>query len=73
MGVMPLEAFKGDTKETQKVDAAVSMEEKQAMNRINATGSLYPNEPPAQPDPILSKIDAPFQAEENKEEQQMDS
>ncbi|PWR72305.1 hypothetical protein [Methanospirillum lacunae] len=73
MGVMPLEAFKGDTKETKKVDAAVSIEEEQAMNRINTTGSLYPNEPPAQPDPILSKIDAPFQAEENKEEQQMDS
>jgi hypothetical protein len=73
MGVMPFDVFKGDTNETKKVDAALSMEEEQAMNRINTTGSLYPNEPPVQPDPILSKIDAPFQAEENKEEEKMDS
>lgn len=72
MGVMPLDAFKGDAKDTRKIDSAVSMEEEQAMNRVNSTGSLYPNDPSAQPDPILSKIDAPFMAEEEKEETQMD-
>jgi len=72
MGVLPFDAFKGDAKESKKIDAAVSLEEEQALSTVNETGSLYPDEPPAQPDPILSKIDAPFQAEEQKEEEKMD-
>ena len=72
MGVLPFDAFKGDAKESKKIDAAVALEEERAMNTANETGTLYPDEAPAQPDPILSKIDAPFQAEEQKEEEKMD-
>jgi len=72
MGILPFDAFKEDAKETKKIDVAVSLEEEQALSRVNATRSLYPNEPSAQPDPILSKIDAPFQVEEQKEEDQID-
>jgi hypothetical protein len=72
MGMIPFEAIQGEGKETKQVDTAVSMEEKQAMSNLNKTGSLYPNNPPAKPDPILSKLDAPFQAEEMQEEEQID-
>jgi|GEM_PF-5075120 len=72
MGVLPFDTFKGDAKESKKIDAAISLEEEQVMNSPNETGSLASNEPPARPDSMLSKMDAPFQAEEQKEEDQMD-
>jgi hypothetical protein len=73
MGVIPFEVFKGGEKETKNLDAAINRSESQAMHNLNSTGSLYPAGPPVTPDPILSSLEAPYAAEEEKEERSEDS
>jgi hypothetical protein len=74
MGIIPYEALKGGEKEEKKLDSAVNQAESRAMQNINNTGTVFPNksEKPAIPDPILSRLDQPFTAEEEQEERQMD-
>ena len=72
MGILPLEDLKSGHDDQQKINNAIINEENQAMKNLNNTGTLYPHESVAKPDPILTKLDTPFVAEEQKEEDQMD-
>lgn len=75
IGIIPLEVVKGGEMESQKLETAVNLSETRVMSNLGNTGSLYPNESkiPAKPDPILSKLEQPFAAEEEQEERQMNS
>lgn len=68
VGVIPLEIIKGGKAETKQLDKAINQSEARAVSNLNKTGSIYPVGPPAKPDPILSKIEAPYVAEEQNEE-----
>ncbi|HWQ68132.1 MAG TPA: hypothetical protein VN372_14850 [Methanospirillum sp.] len=72
MGIIPFEALQGDHIESKKIDAAVNYSETRAMNNLDNTGTIYPNESkiPDKPDPILSSLEKPFAAEEEEEERQ---
>ena len=75
MGIIPYEAVKGGEKEERKLDSAVNQAESRAMQNLNNTGSIFPDTPakPAVPDPVLSHLEQPFSAEEEREERLMDS
>ena len=69
MVIMPMNADKEAEKISGNVDSAVSLEEKQAMNNVNATGNIYSKEPSIKMDPDIQALEKPFDAEEQQEEQ----
>lgn len=72
MGIIPMEAITGAQKESESLDSAMNDTKQRAIERINATGSIFPPGPPATPDPILSTVEAPFEKEQDQEEQSLD-
>lgn len=57
----------------EKTSAAVNLAVEQAMENVNESGTIYQKEPDITMSPELLAIDKPFAAEEEKEEQELDS
>lgn len=68
VGLIPFEVKKGDINENKRLEAAVNQTEQRAMQNVNATGEVIPDSAVASPDPILSPLEKPFDAEALKEE-----
>jgi hypothetical protein len=72
MGIIPYEAVKGGEKASENLDARINQAEAREINTSENAGTLFAGESeiPAQPDPIISRLEQPFVAEEEREERQ---
>lgn len=68
MVIIPLTAEQSTVEHGERLDAAVNLEEKQAMENVNETGTIYQKEPSITMSPGLLALEKPYEAEEEQEE-----
>ena len=66
--IIPMSAEQGVQGRSERLEEAVNLAEKQAMENVNETGSIYPKEPSITMSPELLTLEKPFDAVEEQEE-----